>query len=135
MGVFSTLNNISDISFLEEYGTICGWTEEEIIKSFPDYLDETAKKFGLSTEALIKRMKDYYNGFCFDAGGKHRLYNPYSILRFFYAERFSNYWIESGTSSMFVDYLKSNKLSVEQFRHFSVSEKFFNNSKIGRAHV
>ena len=83
MGVFSTLNNITDISYLEEYGTICGWTEEEIIKYFPDHLEETAKKFGLSTEALIKKMKDYYNGFCFDMGGKNRLYNPYSTLRFF----------------------------------------------------
>jgi len=128
MGVFSTLNNITDISFDEEYGTLCGWTEEEIIKYFPDHLDDTAKKFGLSTEELIKKMKDYYNGFCFDTGGKHRLYNPYSTLRFFFHKRFSNYWIESGTSSMFVDYLKSNKLSVEQFRNYSVSEDFFDNS-------
>jgi len=128
MGVFSTLNNITDISLLEKYGDLCGFTEEEIIKYFPDYLEETANKFGMTTEALIKKMKDYYNGFCFDAGGKHRLYNPYSTLRFFFAQMFLNYWIESGTSSMFVDYLKSNKLSVEQFRLYHVSEDFFNNS-------
>ena len=56
------------------------------------------------------------------------MYNPYSTLRFFQHKRFSNYWIESGTSSLFVNYLKSNKLSVEQFRNFSVTEKFFDNS-------
>ena len=128
MGVFSTLNNITDISLYAEYGDICGLTEEEIIKYFPDYLDETAKKFGMTTEALFEKMKNYYNGFCFDVDGKHRLYNPYSTLRFFHGKMFLNYWIESGTSSMFVDYLKSNKLSVEQFRNFSVSEEFFNNS-------
>ena len=128
MGVFSTLNNITDISLLEEYGEICGLTEEEIINYFPDYLEETANKFEMTTEALIKKMKEYYNGFCFDSGGKHRLYNPYSILRFFFAQMFSNYWIESGTSSMFVDYLKSNKVSVEQFRHYQVSDDFFNNA-------
>ena len=128
MGVFSTLNNITDISLLEEYGNICGLTEEEIIEYFPDYLDETAKKIGLTTEALFQKMKGYYNGFCFDLGGKHRLYNPYSTLRFFFAQIFLNYWIESGTSSIFVDYLKSNKLSVEQFRNYSVTEKFFTNS-------
>ena len=55
MGVFSTLNNITDISLLEKYGDLCGLTEEEIIKYFPDYLEETANKFEMTTEALIKK--------------------------------------------------------------------------------
>ena len=128
MGVFSTLNNITDISLLEDYGAICGLTEEEILHYFPDYLAETAKKNEMTTEELFEKMKNYYNGFCFDMEAKHRLYNPYSILSFLFSKMLLNYWIESGTSSMFVEYLKSNRLTVEQFRNYPVSEDFLTNS-------
>ena len=128
MGVFSTLNNIVDISLYEEYGNICGLSEEEIINYFPEYIDETAKKLRLSTDDLLKKMKYYYNGFCFDEGGQHRLYNPFSTLNFFFNKYFFNYWIESGTSSMFVEYLKTNKLSVEQFRNFPATDNFLYHS-------
>ncbi|MCL2074119.1 MAG: ATP-binding protein [Marinilabiliaceae bacterium] len=128
MGVFSTLNNLVDISLNEEYGNICGLSEEEIINYFPDYIDETAKKMKLSTDDLLKKMKKYYNGFCFDKGGQHRLYNPFSTLNFFFSKYFSNYWIESGTSAMFVEFLKSNRLSVEQFRNFPATDNFLYHS-------
>ena len=39
-------------------------------------------------EGLLKRMKDYYDGFCFD--GTTRLYNPFFILSFLSDRRFSN---------------------------------------------
>ena len=128
MGVFSTLNNLVDISPLEEYGKICGLTEDEIIQYFPDYLEVTAGKFGISTDKLIERMRNYYDGFCFDVGGKNRLYNPFSTLHFFFSQIFANFWVESGTSSMFAEYLKTNKLTVEQFRNYPVSNNFLYHS-------
>jgi len=128
MGVFSTLNNLVDISPLEEYGKICGLTEDEIIQYFPDYLDATADKFGISTDDLLEKMRNYYNGFCFDVGGKNRLYNPFSTLHFFFSKIFANFWMESGTSSMFTEYLKTNRLTVEQFRNFPVSDNFLYHS-------
>jgi hypothetical protein len=134
MGVFSTLNNLTDISLLKKYGAICGLTEDEILNYFPDHIEETANEHGMLPEELFKKMKDYYNGFCFFFFGKHRLYNPYSTLRLFYGQSFSNYWIESGTSSSFVNYLKTNKLSVEQFRNFPVTDNFlYHSAEIERA--
>ena len=40
-GVFSTLNTPLDISLSQKYAEICGYTEDEIIKYFPDYMEET----------------------------------------------------------------------------------------------
>jgi len=134
MGVFSTLNNLVDISPDEEYGNICGLTEDEIIQYFPDYLDATAEKFGISTEDLLVRMRNYYDGFCFDVGGKNRLYNPFSTLYFFQKKNFFNFWFESATPTMLAKYLKTQKLSVEQFRKFPVSKDFiFNTVEIENA--
>jgi len=81
-GVFSTLNTTEDI-LLPEYAQMCGYTEEEIIRYFPDYLDETANSMKISTPELIEKMRYYYNGFSFDRNADARLYNPFSTLLFF----------------------------------------------------
>ncbi|MDR2563849.1 MAG: ATP-binding protein [Prevotellaceae bacterium] len=121
-GVFSTLNNVMDISMNEEYGEMCGLTEAEIEKYFPEYINDTAKKTGISPAELLEQIRNYYDGFCFD--GVHRLYNPFSTLCFFNEMKFNDYWMKSGTSLLIADYLKSKNLTVEQFRKFSVSQSF-----------
>jgi len=123
-GVFSTLNNLNDISLDEKYGNICGYTENEIINCFPDYLEETANDMQITTEDLIVKMRNYYNGFSFDIGAKTRLYNPFSTLLFFDKKEFLNYWIDTGKPKFIAEYLKNRNLTVEQFRHLPVSKDF-----------
>jgi hypothetical protein len=123
-GVFSTLNTTADISLMPKYAAICGYTEEEIIHYFPDYLEETAQYMQISTEDLIERMRDYYNGFSFDYNISEKLYNPYSTLSFFEEKVFLNYWIDTGSSKMIAEYLKNRNLTVEQFRNFPISRDF-----------
>jgi hypothetical protein len=126
-GVFSTLNTPSDISMMPEYAEICGYTEEEIIRYFPDYLDETANKMQITTDELIQKMRHFYNGFSFDRNAETRLYNPFSTLLFFSNKHFSNYWIESGRSKMIADYMKERYLTVDQFRNYPLSVDFARN--------
>jgi len=124
VGVFSTLNNPNDISLNPEYAEICGYTEEEIIRYFPDYIEETASKMRITTDELVIKMRGYYNGFTFDRDCKSRLYNPYSTLRFFSEKSFSNFWIHTGKPKVIADYLKNRYLTVEEFRMFPVSDDF-----------
>jgi len=126
-GVFSTLNTPLDISLMPEYAKICGLTEDEITQYFPDYLEDTAYNMQISTEQLIAKMRDYYDGFSFDSKAKTHLYNPYSTLTFFAKKEFSNYWMETGRTKMIADYMKNKSLTVEQFRNFSVSKDFAEN--------
>ena len=123
-GVFSTLNTPTDISVMPEYGSICGYTEEEICNYFPDYLEETAKSMHISTPELIEKMRYYYNGFSFDREAKVRLYNPFSTLSFFKEKDFANFWMETGSSKFIADYMKNRNLTVEQFRNLPVSKDF-----------
>jgi len=126
-GVFSALNTPKDISMMPEYAEICGYTEEEIIRYFPDYLEETAVEMNISTGELIEQMRYYYNGFTFDRKAGTRLYNPYSTLSFFDDKDFANYWMETGKSKLIADYMKSHYLTVEQFRNLPVSKDFVRN--------
>ena len=127
LGVFSTLNNLDDISMMPEYAGICGYSEEEIIQYFPDYLEDTASEMQISTDELIGRMRHYYNGFSFDRNAIARFYNPFSTLLFFAHKTFSNFWFQTGATKFIVDFLKDKNLTVEQFRNFWVSYNFLNN--------
>ena len=125
MGVFSTLNNITDISMNKKYGKICGLTKGEIEKYFTPHLEDTAKEMKISLEELMCKIKNYYDGFCFD--GEQFLYNPYSLILFLIQQDFLNYWIATGTSSFLANYLKNKNLTVEQFRGMPVDKDFILN--------
>jgi len=124
MGVFSTLNTMTDISMSPKYAEICGYTEDEITCYFPDYLEETASYMKMSVYELIEKMRYYYNGFSFDREAKARLYNPHSTLLFFQDMSFANFWIETGTSKVIADFMKDRNLTVEQFIDYPVSVDF-----------
>ena len=124
IGVFSTLNTLKDISLMPEYAEICGYTEEEIIRYFPDYLDEAAKYMNISTSELIEKMRYYYNGFAFDRNASVKLYNPFSTLLFLGERFFFNYWIDTGSPKFMADYMKRHKVTVEQFRNLPISLDF-----------
>ena len=123
-GVFSTLNTPFDISLSPKYAEICGYTEAEIIQYFPDYLEETASEMNITTDKLIERMRNYYNGFSFDYLAKARLYNPYSTLTFFAMKEWLNFWIDTGRPKVIADYLKNRHLTVEQFRNMPISIEY-----------
>jgi len=125
MGVFSTLNNLIDISCDRKYGKICGLTKGEIERCFVPYLEEVAKEMQISLGNLMVRVKEYYDGFCFD--GEHYLYNPFSFLVFLRMKDFMNYWIGTGTSRVLVNYLKNRNLTIEQFRRTPVDKDFILN--------
>jgi len=124
LGVFSTLNITSDLSLMPEYAEMCGYTEDEIKKYFPDYLEDTAKYMNMTTEELIEKMRYYYNGFSFDRKADTRLYNPFSTLEFFQQKEFFNFWVDTGRSKVIADYMKNKNLTVEQFRNYPISLDF-----------
>ncbi|SHF35443.1 Predicted AAA-ATPase, partial [Marinitoga hydrogenitolerans DSM 16785] len=122
-GVFSALNNLNDISLDTDYSQMLGYTQEELEYYFEDYIKETAKKFNITKEQLLKEMKKYYNGFSFD--GEHYVYNPFSILKFFQKKKFQNYWFESGSPSFLSKYIEDKKITYEDLVKNTVSSDDF----------
>jgi len=132
MGVFSAINNLRDISMSEEYGALCGYTQDELERTFDGWLEKLGKKQNSTREALLKKIREYYDGFSFD--GVTKVYNPFSTLRMFQEGQFRNYWYESGSPSFIPDYLRRhNEFSLEKFRHKMVSELFISAQEIERA--
>jgi hypothetical protein len=122
MGVFSTLNNLTDISLLPEFAGVVGFTQEELEKYFKPFIGRTADTLCLKENVLLDKIRDYYDGYSFD--GETRLYNPFSTMNFFGDMRFRNYWMESGSNTLIRAMLRDKGLTVDQFRDFPVDDDF-----------
>lgn len=112
-GIYSELNNLVDISLDPMYGDIVGYTESEIKKYFSPYLKDAAATLGLSEDETLQKLRQYYDGYCFDENASVHVYSPWSVLNFFARpyRGFKNYWIESGGQiSLLGRYLKDHAL-------------------------
>ena len=96
VSIFSDLNNLNDISLVDDFADICGWTERELIENFRDGIEVLAKKRKEDFDTTLGQLRDYYDGYLFTEEGS-RLYNPYSILKALANRRIDPYWFDSGT--------------------------------------
>lgn len=104
VSLFSDLNNLEDITLLRKFATIAGYTEQEVERYFKDRIELTAETEKMSSTELRKKITSWYNGYSWD--GRQRVYNPFSILSFFSAEQFQNFWWHTGTPSFLIKLLR-----------------------------
>jgi hypothetical protein len=121
VSIFSTLNNLDDISTDERYTSICGWKQDELQHHFGDRIKDIATNEDLSNAVCLEKIKRLYNGFCFSKKGKPLVYNPFSMLLFLSKGEFANYWFQTGTPTFLVKMLRNDfKYDLDAFE---VSEK------------
>ena len=134
VGIFSGLNNLDDISMNEEYGDIVGYTQKELEDNFSEWIDKIALKKSMNKQKVLDKIKEYYDGFSFD--GITRVYNPFSVLKFFQEKYFYNYWYNSSTPSFIAKYLKKHKIKEpKEYINQKVTIDFTNASEIETASV
>ena len=112
--IFSAFNNLQDISLDVEYGTLLGYTEEEIKHYFSEYLSKAAQALSMSKEDVMDNLRRNYNGFCFDEEAATSVYCPWSVLNLFNRPKkgFQNYWYTSGGQpTVLMKYLSNHALS------------------------
>lgn len=91
--LFTAGNSITDISQQRLFGTVCGYTREEIKHTFGELLSLAAMThYGLSLQEALReeakeRMLDelalWYDGYCFDEEGATSVFSTWSVLQFF----------------------------------------------------
>lgn len=114
LGVFSGLNNLEDITLDSSVATICGFTENELRDNFGEHISAFAKQEDIGEEALVEKLKQMYDGYCFDANAEG-VFNPFSLLVSLKQKRLGNYWYQSGTTSWLMKQLDVTTDSLEQF--------------------
>ena len=109
LSIFSALNNLNDVTMDNQYGTICGYTQEELEGNFKEYIKETAEHLGINCEEALDRIKSWYNGYSWD--GKTFVYNPFSTLLLFKKKEFNIHWYKTGTPTFLIEQIvKKNGL-------------------------
>ncbi|MFZ4633809.1 MAG: AAA family ATPase [Saprospiraceae bacterium] len=104
VSIFSELNNLENLTLSRFAYTLLGITQKEIERFFPEQLKKADQE----------KMKTWYNGYSW--GGEERLYNPFSLFRFFKEEHsFQNFWFETGTPTFLIKEMRKHRYyDVEQ---------------------
>jgi hypothetical protein len=106
VSVFSSLNNLRDITLSEDYSAICGYTQSELEHYFSAYFDNLSVKLNMPYQVLLDEIRAWYDGYSWD--GKTSVYNPFSTLLFLTENQFDNYWFRTGTPTFLIELLKKN---------------------------
>jgi hypothetical protein len=110
VSLFSGLNNLQDISLDKRYGTLCGYTQEELESVFHNYL----------TDVDLDLLKRWYNGYSFLS---KPVYNPFDILLYLDSRYFKPYWFETGTPTFLLDLLIQKKISIPVLENITAGEE------------
>ncbi|MCO6493563.1 MAG: AAA family ATPase, partial [Phaeodactylibacter sp.] len=95
VSIFSDLNNLENITLSPSAYTLLGITQEELSRFFSHQLGKVD----------AEKVKTWYNGYSW--GSEEKVYNPFSLLRFFKdGGSFKNYWFETGTPTFLVKEMK-----------------------------
>lgn len=111
MSIFSTLNNLSNITMDEKYSSICGVTECELHDVFDLDIEMLADKMKVSKEEMYYELKNKYDGYHFCEVSED-IYNPYSLLLAFFHRKLDSYWFASGTPTFILEELKRNGTNI-----------------------
>lgn len=120
ISLFSVLNNLTNISFLPEYATLCGITEKELEANFSSEVKMLGEVNGWEYEEAHQRLKEYYDGYHFSRNKMTDIYNPYSLVNALKNKEISNYWAGSGATTLLPKFVDDMELRMADFSHCSV---------------
>lgn len=124
LSIFSTINNIKDVTLNPRFSAICGFTEEEVRTVFASDIERMAKEFGLSPENMYAKIKRMYDGYHFSANSPS-VFNPFSLLNAFLDDDFQNYWFSSGTPMFLIRQLKHFHTDITSLENLEVTSDAF----------
>ncbi len=105
LSVFSDLNNLRDISFVEQFAAICGITDQELGMYFNAGIRRLAIATASNTEEVRSQLKRRFDGYHFTPRCPD-IYNPFSLLSTFADEAYDDYWFATGTPTYLVGMIR-----------------------------
>ena len=101
LSIFSTINNLTNVTMDTAFANICGITEQELTTTLREDIERLASLNDLSYEAMHQKLKLQYDGYHF-CEYSDEIYNPFSLLKAFQQRKIGKYWFESGTPTFLI---------------------------------
>ena len=112
MSIFSTLNNLQDISLMPEFETICGISKDELMTTLKPDIKSFATHKGYTIEQTVAKFQSKYNGYHFSPA-KKEVFNPFSVIKALNDKMLNNFWFKSATPTALIKLIR--KFNVEMF--------------------
>ena len=123
VSVFSGANQLTDLTMIDRYSTMLGYTQEELEANFSDRIEALSQKMEKTKEETLKEIKHWYNGYRFSKEDT-RVYNPFSTLKLLEYQDFSDYWFESGTPTFLTHLVKERGMMLTR-KDLHIKERIF----------
>ena len=124
LSIFSTLNNLTNISMDPAYSALCGITKNELLTVFDTDIQMLADEYGRSKQEMIETLRLQYDGYHFGKRSED-VYNPYSLMNAFRAKDIGYYWFSSGTPTFLFEAMKQFHTNILELPQMRVSASEF----------
>ena len=124
LSIFSTINNLTNVTLDPVFSAICGITEREMSTAMAEDIQQLADVYGESWEQMHERLKLRYDGYHFSRDSEE-VYNPFSLLKAFQQREVRNFWFESGTPSFLIRQMQHFRTDITEMEHLEVSSDAF----------
>ena len=124
LSIFSTLNNLTNISMDAKYAAICGITEEELATDMAPDIAMLAEVYECTPEEMHDKLKKQYDGYRFSEVSPD-IYNPFSLLKCFNQRKIANYWFESGTPTFLIRQMQHFRTDITTIERIEASATAF----------
>lgn len=124
LSIFSTINNLTNVTLDPTFANICGFTEHELTTVLGIDISRLADVFKVSYEEVQQKLRLKYDGYHFteDSDG---IYNPFSMLKAFQQRKLNNFWFESGTPSFLIKQMQRLGTDITSLERMVVSATAF----------
>ena len=124
LSIFSTINNLTNVTMDPKFATICGITETEMGTTLSEDIEQLASAQNLSAEDMHNKLKSHYDGYHFSEHSEE-VYNPFSLLKAFNQQKLGNYWFESGTPTFLIKQMKHFGTDIMAYDNLEVPSSAF----------
>ena len=124
LSIFSTINNLKNISMLPQYSAICGITETELTTCMAEDIRQISVEFECSFEEMHNLLKTQYDGYKF-AGKSEEIYNPFSLMNAFGDKMLKNYWFDSATPTFLIRQMQHFRTDITTLERIEASATAF----------
>ena len=124
LSIFSTINNLKNISLLPKYAAVCGFTEDELVTDMAEDIRQMAEAFECTPKEMHAKLKAQYDGYRF-AGNGPEVYNPFSLMNAFGDQMMNLYWFSSGTPTFLIRQMQHFRTDIMGMEHIEASASAF----------
>jgi hypothetical protein len=124
LSIFSTINNLMNVTMDPRFSAICGITESELASVMKEDIEQLAQAYDVTAKEMHEKLKLRYDGYHFSEKSPE-VYNPYSLLKAFASKKLDNYWFESGTPTFLIRQMKYFHTDITSLEHLEVPSSAF----------